>query len=233
VVPEELISRLRREIGAPRISRGYGLTESTGLVASCDPETDAVTIAESCGAPIDGIEVRIVDAAGGLCGTGSSGEIQVRGYNVMQGYFGDPEATARTISPDGWLRTGDIGLLDDKGNIRLVDRLKDMYLVGGFNAYPAEIERIMLQHEGIAQVAVVGVPDERLGEVGAAFVVPRTGVVLDEAGVIAWSREHMANFKVPRSVRFLDSLPANASGKILKTELRHRAAGEPSADPAT
>jgi acyl-CoA synthetase (AMP-forming)/AMP-acid ligase II len=143
----------------------------------------------------------------------------------MQGYFEDPEATAGVIEENGWLRTGDIGLIGDKGNIRIVDRLKDMYLVGGFNAYPAEIERVMLQHEGVAQVAVIGVPDARLGEVGAAFVVPRPGTDLDEAALIAWYRERLANFKVPRSVRFVDVLPANAFGKILKTELRRRAGG--------
>jgi acyl-CoA synthetase (AMP-forming)/AMP-acid ligase II len=226
VVPEELIARLRAEIGVSRISRGYGLTEATGLVASCDPEADAATIAESCGAPIDDIEVRIVDTGGTVRAAGDSGEVQVRGYNVMQGYFGDPEATADAIDEDGWLSTGDIGLIDDKGSVRIVDRLKDMYLVGGFNAYPAEIERVMLQHEAIAQVAVVGVPDERLGEVGTAFVVPRTGARLDEASVIAWCRERLANFKVPRSLTFVDSLPVNASGKVLKTELRRRVHGK-------
>jgi acyl-CoA synthetase (AMP-forming)/AMP-acid ligase II len=228
VVPEALITRLRAEIGAPRISRGYGLTEGTGIVASCDPEAAAATIAESCGPPIDDVEVRIVDAEGALCASGARGEVQVRGYNVMSGYFGDPEATAAAIGTGGWLRTGDIGLLDDKGNIRIVDRLKDMYLVGGFNAYPAEIERVMLQHEGIAAVAVVGVPDARLGEVGAAFVVPRTGASLEEAGLIAWCREHLANFKVPRSVSFVDALPVNTSGKVVKTDLRRAAIGEPS-----
>ena len=168
--------------------------------------------------------MRIVDAAGTVCPAGVSGEVQVRGYNVTRGYFEDPKATASAIDADGWLHTGDIGLLDDKGNIRIVDRIKDMYLVGGFNAYPAEIERLMLQHQGIAQVAVVGVPDARLGEVGAAFVILRPGVTLDEASLITWCRERMANFKVPRSVRFVGSLPTNASGKILKAELRRYAA---------
>jgi acyl-CoA synthetase (AMP-forming)/AMP-acid ligase II len=141
----------------------------------------------------------------------------------MLGYFGDPEATAATIDEAGWLHTGDIGTLDERGNLRITDRLKDMFIVGGFNAYPAEIEGIMLTHPEVAQVAVIGVPDERMGEVGAAFVVPRSGTTPDPGAVVAWCRDHMANYKVPRSVTLVDQLPLNASGKVLKFELRDRA----------
>jgi acyl-CoA synthetase (AMP-forming)/AMP-acid ligase II len=144
----------------------------------------------------------------------------------MKGYFNDPAATAATIDPDGWLKTGDVGYVDDAGNIRITDRKKDMFIVGGFNAYPAEIENALLAHPDIAQVAVVGVPDERLGEVGTAFVVPRPGVVLDPAEVLAWSRERMANYKAPRTVNVVDVLPRNASGKVLKFALR-QIAGTP------
>ncbi|MDQ1705864.1 MAG: HIP---CoA ligase, partial [Frankiaceae bacterium] len=144
----------------------------------------------------------------------------VRGYNVMSGYWDDPEATAEAVDEDGWLHTGDVGVLDEHGNLRITDRLKDMYVVGGFNAYPAEIEQALAAHPAIAESAVVGVPDERLGEVGHAFVVARPGVELDPDDVIAFARERMANYKVPRAVEVVESLPRNASGKVLKFRLR-------------
>ena len=144
----------------------------------------------------------------------------MRGFNVMQGYFDDPAATAAAIDPDGWLATGDIGFVDDDGNLHITDRLKDMFIVGGFNAYPAEIEQVLLDHPDVGQVAVVGLPDDRLGEVGAAVVVPAPGREVDADEVIAWARERMANFKVPRTVRVVDALPVNATGKVLKYELR-------------
>jgi acyl-CoA synthetase (AMP-forming)/AMP-acid ligase II len=145
----------------------------------------------------------------------------------MQGYLDDARATAETIDSDGWMHTGDIGILDAKGYLRITDRLKDMYIAGGFNCYPAEIERIIAGHPAVAQVAVVGVPDERMGEVGCAYVVPTP----DAAGadpvalgrsILSWSRGAMANYKVPRGVVLVDSLPVNASGKVLKRELRQR-----------
>ena len=183
-------------------------------------------ISHTSGRAIPGIEVRIVDPAGTEVPTGEPGEIVVRGYTVVSGYFEDPEATAEAIDADGWLHTGDIGIMDGDGNIDITDRLKDMFIVGGFNAYPAEIEGTLLRHPGVSQVAVVGVPDPRMGEVGLAFVVPRPGT--DTAGLPAelseWAKKEMANYKVPRSVLLVDSLPLNASGKVLKTELRALAA---------
>ncbi len=143
----------------------------------------------------------------------------------MKEYFEDPKATEDAIDEEGWLRTGDIGILGDDGNLRITDRKKDMYIVGGFNAYPAEIERIMVGHPRVGQVAVVGVPDERLGEVGVAFVVPRPGHTVDPDELVDWCRDHMANFKVPRSVRVVDSLPLNPTGKVMKFELRAQLAG--------
>ena len=143
----------------------------------------------------------------------------------MAGYFDDPGATAAAIDADGWLHTGDVGVMDDAGNLRITDRTKDMFIVGGFNAYPAEIENMMMRHPAVGQVAVVGVPDHRLGEVGVAFVVPRPGATIDEAELIAWCREQMANYKVPRYVEVVDALPLNATGKVLKYVLRERAAG--------
>jgi acyl-CoA synthetase (AMP-forming)/AMP-acid ligase II len=147
-----------------------------------------------------------------------------RGYNVMAGYYGDPDATAAAIDPDGWLHTGDVGILDERGNLRITDRTKDMFIVGGFNAYPAEIENMIMGNPAVAQVAVVGVPDDRLGEVGMAFVVPRREATVDPDALIAWCRAEMANYKVPRQVRVVDALPLNASGKVLKYQLRKEAA---------
>jgi acyl-CoA synthetase (AMP-forming)/AMP-acid ligase II len=174
--------------------------------------------------------VLVVDEAGKEVPRGEPGEVVIRGYNLMAGYFSDAAATGETIDDDGWLHSGDVGVMDDRGNLRITDRTKDMFIVGGFNAYPAEIENMMMRHPAIGQVAVVGVPDDRLGEVGRAYVVPRAGASVDPAEVVAWCREQMANYKVPRSVEVVDALPLNATGKVLKYVLRERAAaGEPSA----
>jgi acyl-CoA synthetase (AMP-forming)/AMP-acid ligase II len=144
----------------------------------------------------------------------------------MRGYLDDPEETARAITPDGWLKTGDVGVMDSEGYVRISDRIKDMFIVGGFNCYPAEIENSLCDIPGVARAAVIGVPDERLGEVARAYIVPIPEAQLTEAGVIAWCRDNMANYKVPRSVRFCPELPVNAGGKVLKNELRQRAARE-------
>jgi len=142
----------------------------------------------------------------------------------MAGYLDDPDATAAATDADGWFHTGDVGELDERGNLRITDRLTDVFHVGGFNAYPAEIEAAMLRHPAVAQVAVIGVPDARLGEVGHAFVVPRAGVPVDEPELLAWCRDQMANYKVPRRVTFVDALPQTSSGKVQKFALRERAA---------
>ena len=146
----------------------------------------------------------------------------LRGGSIMSHYLDDPEETAKVLSADGWLRTGDLGVVDDAGCLRIIGRSKDMFIVGGFNAYPAEIENALASHPAIAQVAVVGAPDERMGEVGVAFVVPRPGAQPDPDAVIEWARAEMANYKVPRSVEFLAELPVNATGKVVKDELRAR-----------
>jgi acyl-CoA synthetase (AMP-forming)/AMP-acid ligase II len=225
VVPVVLIERMRDELTIETILTAYGLTESTGTVTMCRQGDDPVTIATTSGRAIPDTEVRIVDPSGNPVATGEAGEVVVRGYNVMQGYFEDPDATAETIDADGWLHTGDIGVMDEAGNVRITDRLKDMYVVGGFNAYPAEVEQVLATHPAIADSAVVGVPDERLGEVGMAFVVVRPGARVDPDEVVAFARERMANFKVPRHVEVVDALPRNASGKVLKFELRQKAGG--------
>ncbi|MPY81159.1 MAG: AMP-binding protein [Actinophytocola sp.] len=219
-VPVELVERLRRELAVEQVFTAYGLTESTGVVSVCPPGADARLVAETAGTALPGTEVRIVDADGRDLAAGEQGEILARGPNIMQGYLDDPAATRAAIDADGWLHTGDIGTLDSGGYLRITDRLKDMFIVGGFNAYPAEIERVLSGHPDVSEVAVVGVPDERLGEVGAAYVVSANGTTPDPAAIIAWARERMAGFKVPREVRFVPALPRNASGKVLKHQLR-------------
>jgi acyl-CoA synthetase (AMP-forming)/AMP-acid ligase II len=220
VVPVSLVERMQQELKVETVLTAYGLTEATGTVTMCRRGDDPVTIATTSGRAIPDTEVRIVDPDNRPVAAGETGEVTVRGYNVMSGYFEDPVATAAVIDAEGWLHTGDVGSLDPDGNLRITDRLKDMYVVGGFNAYPAEIEQAMSAHPGISEVAVIGVADARLGEVGKAFVVPRDGADIDEADVIAWCRDRMANYKVPRSITVVDALPRNASGKVLKTELR-------------
>ena len=223
-VPVRLIERLRDEMTFETIITGYGLTESTGTTAMCRHDDEPETIANWSGRAIPETELRVVDDAGNEVERGQPGEVVTRGYHVMQGYFEEPEETASTIDPDGWLHTGDIGVMDDRGYVKITDRKKDMFIIGGFNAYPAEIENLLLRNDAIAQVAVIGVPDDRMGEVGMAFVVPRPGAAMDPDALIAWAREEMANYKVPRRVAIVDALPLNASGKVLKFELRARAA---------
>ena len=218
-VPVELIRRMHTELPFETIMTGYGLTEAC-TCSGTQPGDDFETIATTSGRPAVGVEIRIVDPAGSELPRGEVGEIVVRGNNVMQGYLDEPVATAETVDADGWLHTGDLGTMDNRDYLKIVGRLKDMLIVGGFNAYPAEIENIMLAHPAIAAVAVIGVQDERLGEVARAFVVTVPVGEADESEIIAWCRENMANFKVPRSIRFLDQLPLNATGKVMKEELR-------------
>ena len=219
-VPVELLKRMEDELGFETVVTAYGLTETCGIVSVCRPDDPPETISGSSGRAIPGVEVRVVDDDGAEVPRGDAGEIVVRGYNVMREYFEDAERTADTIDPDGWLHTGDIGTMDPAGYIAITDRKKDMFIVGGFNAYPAEIENLLLAHPDVAQVAVVGVPDERMGEVGVAFVVPTAGRAPDPDELVAWAREHMANYKAPRQVVLLDALPLNASNKVLKYQLR-------------
>jgi HIP---CoA ligase len=224
-VPVQVIHRMREQMRFETVVTGYGLTETTGTVSMCRHDDPSEVIATTVGRPLPGVSVRIVDDAGQDVAAGSAGEILVRGFNIMQEYFDDPEATSAAIDEDGWLRTGDIGVLGLDGNLRITDRKKDMYIVGGFNAYPAEIEAIMIGHPDLGQVAVVGVPDDRLGEVGVAFVVPLPDRTIDPDQLVAWCREHMANFKVPRTVRVVASLPLNPTGKVMKFALRAELAG--------
>jgi acyl-CoA synthetase (AMP-forming)/AMP-acid ligase II len=221
-VPVELVHRMRDVLGFETVLTAYGLTESCGVVSMCRPEDDAETISTTSGRAIPGVEVRCVDDKGNEVPRGEPGEVVVRGYNVMRGYFEDPEETAKTIDADGWLHTGDVAVMDARGYLRITDRIKDLFIYSGFNCYPAEIENLMYGSGLFAQVAVVGVPDERMGEVGVAFVVRAPGKDFAPDDVIAWCRANMANYKVPRRVEIVEALPVNASGKVLKFELRER-----------
>ena len=227
VVPIALVERMRAEL-FPDVVIAYGLTEACGTVTVGDPHADVQTIARTVGRPITGTEVVIAGQDGGRRPAGESGEVLVRGYNVMRGYFADPEATAVAIDAAGWLHTGDIGCLDADGNLRITDRLKDMFIVGGFNVYPAEVEQLIARHPKVSEAAAVGVPDDRLGEVCRAYVIPRPGAEIDPAEIVTFCRERLANFKVPRDVVITAELPRNAAGKVLKYVLRAQAgpAGE-------
>jgi acyl-CoA synthetase (AMP-forming)/AMP-acid ligase II len=223
-IPVELIRRVREELPFERILTGYGLTEA-GTVTGSRPDDDFEHIASTVGVPWVGFEVRTVDETGRAVPTGEPGEVIVRGETVMRAYLDDAEATAAALDADGFLHTGDLGTIDADGYVRIVGRIKDMFIVGGFNAYPAEIENLLLRHTRVAQAAVIGVPDERLGEVGMAFVVLDAGPQIEPAEIVEWARREMANYKVPRAVEFLDALPMNATGKVVKDELRARAVG--------
>ncbi|MEH6581960.1 MAG: FadD3 family acyl-CoA ligase [Halioglobus sp.] len=225
-VPVELVNQMRNELGFETVVTAYGLTESCGVVSICRPEDSPEVISHTSGKAMPGVEMKCVDANGDEVAVGAEGEIWFRGFNVMRGYLDNPEETARTITADGWLQTGDVGVMDEAGYIRITDRIKDMFIVGGFNCYPAEIENGLCSMPGIARAAVIGVPDERMGEVAMAYLVTTADADLDEAAVIAWSRDNMANYKVPRFVRFVEGFPMNAGGKVLKGELRELAAVE-------
>ena len=216
-IPVVLIERMQSELDIDIVLTAYGLTEASGFGTMCRADDDAVMVATTCGRPIADFELRIDGPA-----DDGSGEVLLRGPNVMLGYLDDPEATAAAIDSDGWLHTGDIGRVDAAGNLTITDRLKDMYISGGFNVYPAEVEQVLARLDGVAESAVIGVPDERLGEVGKAFVVVKPGATVDEQTVIAHTREHLAKFKTPQSVEFLDVLPRNPGGKVVKPLLRER-----------
>ena len=221
-IPVELIRRVDAELPFSFIVTGYGLTEA-GTASATAPDDDAETVATTVGRPRPGFELRITDDQGRRPPRrGGRRDRAPRPHASWRGTSTTREATAEALSPDGWLRTGDLGVVDDRGCLRIVGRAKDMFIVGGFNAYPAEIENALLRHPDIAQAAVIGIPDERLGEVGMAFVVPRDGAEVTPEAVIAWSRDQMANYKVPRAVELIDELPLNATGKVEKNVLRAR-----------
>ncbi len=221
-IPSRLIERMKDELSFEVVIPAFGMTECV-VATMCHPDDPIETMETSNGRAVEGLEMRVVDPdSGTVLGADEEGEICFRGPMVMQGYLDDDEGTAAAIDADGWLHTGDIGTVDAQGNMRITDRLKDMYICGGFNVYPAEVEAALARLDGVVESAIVGVPDERMGEVGHAFVIRRAGSDLDEDRVIAFAREHLANFKAPRRVEFVDELPRNAAGKVLKADLRAR-----------
>lgn len=216
-VPVDLIRAGREVFGFDLFLTSFGQTETTALVTVNYPDSDFETIARTVGVPLPGVEVRIAE---------ESGELLVRGPNVMRGYFEDPEQTAATIDAEGWLHTGDVACLNADGTVRILDRLKDVVIVGGFNAYPAEIEHVLRAHPAVADVCVIGWPDDRMGEVCAACVIPRPGAALSLAELTAWSRERMANYKVPRHLFLVEEFPRTPLGKIQKFVLRDQLVGD-------
>lgn len=221
VVPPELIARLKDELKIENTLSAYGLTEATSLVTTTIPGIDDFSdVMSTVGRAALDVELRVVDDAGDDVAPGTGGELWVRGYNVTRGYWNDPDKTAETITSEGWLRTGDLVEMDHRGYVRITDRKKDVVIVGGFNVYPAEVERILGAHPNVAEIAVIGMPDARMGEVPIAFVVARQGLTLLEADFRQWAHTQLANFKVPRRIVFVDSLPRNASMKVLKSQLR-------------
>jgi acyl-CoA synthetase (AMP-forming)/AMP-acid ligase II len=218
-VPPVLVERIRAELGVRDIITAYGMTECVNIT-SCRPGDPVELIAGTCGAAIPGNDVIIAGEDGRELPRGQTGEIWVRGIGVMQGYLDDPSATAEAIDAAGWLHTGDVGTMDANGYVRITDRKKDMFISGGFNVYPAEVEKLLAAHPAIGMAAVIGVPDERMGEVGKAFIVLRPGAAASAQDILGWARENMANYKVPRHVMLVNDLPRNAAGKISKIDLK-------------
>ncbi len=219
-IPVSLIERMRTVLGFDTVITGYGLTEACGIATMCRHDDDNETIATTSGRAIPGVNVLVVDPDGEEVTRGEPGEVVISGYNTMLGYLDEPEETAKALDKQGWLKTGDIGVMNERGYLRITDRQKDMFIVGGFNAYPAEIENIIMKREDVAHVAVIGVPNQRMGEVGKAYVVAKPNQAIDETEFLAWCKNNMANFKVPRSVEFVADLPRNATGKVQKFKLR-------------
>jgi acyl-CoA synthetase (AMP-forming)/AMP-acid ligase II len=218
-VPESLFEQMLDVLGFETVAQAYGLTECI-VATQSRPHEDPRHVAETTGPAVPGVEICVVDAAGVPVPVGTDGEIWLRGENVMLGYFEDPEATAAAVDPEGWFHTGDVGRFDEHGCLKITDRIKDMFIVGGFNVYPAEVENVLSTHPAVMESAVIGVPDDRLGSVGRAYIVPRPGSEPDVDELAAFCREHLANFKVPREFVVVDAFPRNASGKILKKDLR-------------
>lgn len=219
-VPIELMRRLQAETDIQVLSTGYGMTECCGSATHTRPGDPIERVAFTAGTALPGTEIRIAGPDGQSLPAGEAGEVLIRDDKLLIEYLDNPAATRAAIDAEGWLHSGDVGLLDADNYLRITDRLKDMYIVGGFNVYPAEIERQMSAIPGLHQCAIVGIPDARLGEVGHAFVVRAPGSTLSESEILAWSKANLANYKIPRGISFVESLPMNSSGKVLKFELR-------------
>ena len=221
-IPLELLRQCIAMFGAGFI-QAYGMTETTGTICMLPPEDHSVegnTRMRSAGKPLPGVEVEVRDASGAGLPVGEIGELYTRSSSNMLGYWKLPEATASTMSSDGWIATGDVGYLDEDGYVYIYDRAKDMIISGGENVYPAEVESGIYGHPQVLEVAVIGVPDDKWGEAVKAVCVPKPGQTIDTDSVIGWARERLAGFKVPKTIDVIEALPRNASGKILRRELR-------------
>lgn len=215
-LPDEVAEAMQERFGV-QVLEGYGLTEASPVVTSSSVQE---AVRGTIGSPIPGIEIRLVDPTGDDVPLGDPGEIWVRGPNVFAGYWDDEAATARALTPDGWLRTGDVAVADDLGRLKIVDRAKDLIIVSGFNVFPAEVEEALLEHPGIEAVAVVGVDHPHTGEAVKAFVVPEAGKALEEDEVIEFAATRLARYKCPSKVLFVSEIPQGMAGKILRRELR-------------
>ena len=224
--PPDIIRAGYTRLGFDIFLTSYGQTEATAYLSGNDPDAPIDAIIETVGRPIPDTEVRFVDSDGNDVPQGERGELLARGPSVMQGYFEDPEQTARTIDADGWLHTGDVAAMDENGRLRILDRLKDIIIVGGFNAYSVEIEMMLGRHPDIAEAAIIGLPDERMGEVTAACVILKPGKALTLDELTAWCRDRMANYKVPRHLFVYEDFPRTPLGKTQKFELRKQALTE-------
>ena len=221
-IPLDLMKKSMEVFGCGFVQM-YGMTETSGTIVALNPEDHDANGNErmrSVGKPLHGVEIKVIDEAGNGVQTGQVGEIATRSKKNMKGYWNMPEATAATIDKDGWLRTGDAGYLDEDGYLYIHDRVKDMIISGGENIYPAEVENAVYSHPLVADVAVIGVPDEKWGEAVKACVVLKAGALLSEGDIIAHARQNIAGYKCPKSVDFIAALPRNPSGKILRRELR-------------
>lgn len=220
-MPEHTTRTLYERFGL-LVTEGYGLTECSPVVTTTTDVDKEVALEKigSIGRVLPGVEVRVVDENGDNVLSGDSGEIWVRGPNVFRGYFEDPQATSRALTPDGWLRTGDVAVVDDDGFLYLVDRAKDLIIVSGFNVYPAEVEEAILEHPAVAQAAVVGVEHPHTGEAVRAYVVLKSGRSLDEDALIDHCRSRLARYKCPTKVLFVPQLPVGGTGKVLRRQLR-------------
>jgi long-chain acyl-CoA synthetase len=214
-MPEEAMRRLHERFGLVLLE-GYGLTEASPIVTSSAGMAQRVG---SVGKVLQGIEVRLVDERGDDALRGDAGEIWVNGPNVFLGYLDEPDATARALTPDGWLRTGDVAVTDDDGYLYLVDRVKDLIIVSGFNVYPAEVEEVLMEHPAVHEVGVIGVPHPHTGEAVKAFVVLEAGASAHEDTLVSWCLDHLARYKCPAKILFVDELPRNLSGKLLRRSL--------------
>lgn len=221
-IPLELLRQCIAMFGAGFI-QAYGMTETTGTIVMLPPEDHDPNGNErmrSAGKALPGVELKIVDGEGNELPLGEVGEVITRSSNNMLGYWNLPDATAKTMTDDGWIRTGDAGYMDADGYLYIHDRVKDMIISGGENVYPAEVESAIYGHPDVQEVAVIGIPDDKWGEAVKAVCVPKPGASVDADSVMSWARERIAAFKVPKSVDVIEALPRNASGKILRKDLR-------------